>query len=276
MCRRLGLRLIHTVHNVLPHERKAGDERLYRRVYRASDVLIVHSLAASSSLRGAFPEVAANALVSAHGTYTIYPRMPEARARVRSELGVPASTPLVLFFGGVRPYKNVDAVLQALRSAPDLDLVLLVAGVESGYGGNHGGDRLSRTRGLARELGVEARVRTLSGPFGFERTSEIFEAADAVILPYLESFGSGQLLLAMTFGKWIAATGVGGMDEYLRAYPRGLLLPALRPEAIAETLRGLAARIGEAESPAWRDEFSWRQITAALLPKLEERLARAR
>jgi glycosyltransferase involved in cell wall biosynthesis len=273
-CRRLGLRLIHTVHNVLPHERRAGDERQYRRVYRASDVLLVHSRAALASLLGAFPEVAEKALVSPHGTYTIYPRAPDSRARARSELGVTGSTPLILFFGGVRPYKNVDAVLHALRGAPDLDLVLLVAGVESGFSEADTADKLARTRRLAHELGVEARVRTLAGPFSFARTSELFEAADAVVLPYLESFGSGLLLLAMTFGKWIAATAVGGMEEYLSAYPRGLLLPALDPESVAETLRQLVGRIGQSTSaPAWRDEFSWREITATLLPKLEEQLS---
>ena len=275
-CRRLGLRLIHTVHNVLPHERRAGDERHFRRVYRASDVLLVHSRAASASLHGAYPEFSAKALVSPHGMYTIYPRKPQARASVRSELGVLSSTPVALFFGGVRPYKNVDVVLHALRGAPDLDLVLLVAGVESGYPDRLAGDKLARTRRLAAELGVEHRVRFLTGPFSFERTSEIFEAADAVILPYVESFGSGQLLLAMTFGKWIAATAVGGMDEYLGGYPRGIVAPELTPDSVSQTLRQLAGSIaGAGNAPlAWEGgEFSWREIVAALLPKLEGRLS---
>jgi glycosyltransferase involved in cell wall biosynthesis len=278
-CRRLGLRLIHQVHNVLPHERRGGDVRLYRRVYGASDVLILYSHAAHSSLVDVFPDAGDKALVSPHGMYTIYPRKPASRAGVRSELGVSPSTALVLFFGGVRPYKNVDVVLHALRSAPDLDLVLLVAGVESGYPDAQGVDKLARTRRLAAELGVERSVKCLAGPFGFERTSELFEAADAVILPYRESFGSGQLLLAMTFGKWIVATAAGGMDEYLCAYPRGLLLRELTPEGVSRTLRELVETLGErGSSPlSWEGtEFSWPEIVAALLPKLASRLSNRR
>jgi len=275
-CRRLGLRVIHTVHNVLPHERSAGDERYSRGVYGASDVLLVHSHASSASLSGVFPEAGAKSLVSWHGTYTTYPRVPEARARLRSQLGIDESTPLALFFGGVRPYKNVDAALHALRSAPDLDLALLVAGVESGYPGSRAADKLARTRQLAAELGVESRVRFLPGPFSFVGTAEIFEAADLVVLPYLESFGSGQLLLAMTFGKWIAATAVGGMDEYLNAYPRGFILRELAPGPLATALRELAHAI-RAEGDhafAWDGgEFSWRRIVAALLPRLRAQLS---
>ena len=275
-CRRLGLRLIHTVHNVLPHERGASDERRYRAVYDASDVLLVHSRAANASLSGVFPDASAKSLVSWHGTYTSYPRAPEARARLRAQLGLDAGTPLALFFGAVRPYKNVDAVLYALRGAPDLDLVLLVAGVESGYPGPPAADKLARTRRLAVELGVDARVRFLAGPFSFAGTAEIFEAADLVVLPYLESFGSGQLLLAMTFGKWIAATAVGGMDEYLNAYPRGFILRELAPGSLADALRELAHAIraqGD-RALAWDGgEFSWRQIVAALLPRLRSQLS---
>jgi glycosyltransferase involved in cell wall biosynthesis len=274
-CRRLGVRVIHTVHNVVPHERRPGDERHYGRVYRACDVLLVHSHAAAESLHRTYPGCGAKALVSPHGLYTIYPRRPEARAGVRAELGLQSSTPLVLFFGGIRPYKNVDVVLHALRGAPDLDLALLVAGSESGYADRPAGDGLARTRRLAAELGVESRVRFLAGPFGFERTSEIFEAADAVILPYVESFGSGQLLLAMTFGRWIAATAAGGMDEYLSGYPRGVVLPKLTPESVAETLRDLAIQIPAAgDAPiAWQGgELSWGAIVEALLPRLESRL----
>src|SRR4029453_7105282 len=100
-------------------------------------------------------------------------------------------------------------------------------------------------------------------PFTFERTSEIFEAADVVILPYVESSGSGKLLLAMTFGKWIAATATGGMDEYLSAYPRGSILNELTPESVSQALRELAGTVrAEGRQPFEWDgtEFSWRQI----------------
>ena len=50
--------MIHTVHNVLPHERSAGDERTYRAVYGASDVLLVHSRAANLSALDPGPQPA--------------------------------------------------------------------------------------------------------------------------------------------------------------------------------------------------------------------------
>jgi glycosyltransferase involved in cell wall biosynthesis len=66
------------------------------------------------------------------------------------------------------------------------------------------------------------------------RTAEILEAADIVLLPYIESFGSGLLLLAMTFGKFIVATQTGGMDEYLARYPRHTLLEGPSSASVAD------------------------------------------
>lgn len=36
-------RLVHTVHNLLPHEASAGDRELYSRFYNCCDLLVVHN-----------------------------------------------------------------------------------------------------------------------------------------------------------------------------------------------------------------------------------------
>jgi glycosyltransferase involved in cell wall biosynthesis len=95
--RALGLPLVHTVHNVFPHEQAADDRAHYRHVYDRSRLVIVHSRAARDVLAREFPAVSSKILISPHGLYTTtYPRRPEARDRVRRSLGVSSVVPLVL------------------------------------------------------------------------------------------------------------------------------------------------------------------------------------
>jgi len=275
LCRMLGLRVVHTVHNVFPHERSAGDTDRYRRVYRASHALIVHSEAALATLTQEFPETGVKAIVAPIGTYTAYPRCPDAREPVRKRLGVGSDTPLALFFGGIRPYKNLDAVFEALRAQPESRTVVVVAGAESGYPDADPADKLARTRRLVRDMGIEHRVKLLEGPFDTAATSELFEACDSVLLPYVESYGSGLLLLAMTFEKLIIATTVGGMGEYLARYPAAILLEDTGPSSINVAL-ARAATAPRGTTPSWTGgaaaDFSWPRIVADLWPVLIRKL----
>jgi glycosyltransferase involved in cell wall biosynthesis len=269
--RALGLPLVHTVHNVFPHEQAADDRAHYRHVYDRSRLVIVHSRAARDVLAREFPAVSSKILISPHGLYTTtYPRRPEARDRVRRSLGVSSAVPLVLFFGGVRPYKNVDVVIRALAADRIGQIALLVAGRESGYPESSTDDPLARTRRLATEWNVLDRVRLIPGIFDYDTTAELLEACDIVVLPYIESYGSGLLLLAMSFGKYIVATRTGGMDEYLRDYPAHDVIDTPTDDNLLAALHRSARLIQSggsclASRPA---HLEWSHIVRELLPRL--------
>lgn len=107
--RLLGVRVVWTAHNVLPHERVFHDDYEARRaLVRASDVVLVHSRAAGEALAeiGATPRRLA---VVPHGPYepACDPdrlRTPGSGNRVRR----------LLFFGSIRSYKGVEELLAAI------------------------------------------------------------------------------------------------------------------------------------------------------------------
>ncbi|HET7463659.1 MAG TPA: glycosyltransferase [Longimicrobium sp.] len=262
-----GMPLAHTVHNVFPHERGAGEVAASEAAYRAARALVVHSQWSAAALDRAFPGTAERTIGSWHGLYTMFPRAAGARRAVRQRLGVGEGRPLLLCFGPVRPYKNGDAVIAALADARCRDAVLAVAGSEWGYAELVLGDRLGRTRRLAARHGVADRVRLLPGAFGLRQAAELFEAADAVVLPYTESYGSGVLLLAMSFGKHVVATAAGGMDEYLAHYAASTLLHGHDPASVADGIARAIPRLGDPPAPR-PPRFEWPAITARLLPCL--------
>ena len=267
---RAGVPLVHTVHNVLPHERCAGDATDHRATYRRADALVVHSDAAGRSLTEHFPDEARKLVHSRHGLYTIYPRASHARAYVRSRLRLRDDQTALLIFGGVRPYKNLDATIDALHAvrARREDVVLVVAGWEWGYHDTVPGDALGRTRRLVASLGLHDQVRLLPGPFGVRQTAELFEAADAVALPYIESFGSGVLCMAMTYGKHVLATDAGGMHEYLATYEHHTPVRDASTSAIADAIACLP-RTGATDARATRcAHLEWPAIARRALDDL--------
>jgi glycosyltransferase involved in cell wall biosynthesis len=269
--RRLGRTVVHTVHDVRPHEPIRGYFDLCRTIYSCSELLVVHSRAAAVELLTLHPAVAGKVLVAPHGLYTVYPMRRESRGAVRQRLGVADDEALVLCLGGIRPYKNIEAVLDALAADGDGKMVIVIAGRESGYPDLVPGDPLGRVRRLVSERKLEHRVRLLPGPFDPTETAELFAATDVALLPYLHSSGSGLLLLCMTFGVHIAATAVGGMDEYLEGYPRATLLEGPSPAQVAA---GLEAAVAEARRyppiPVGRAPYlEWPAIAAYTLEALK-------
>jgi len=261
-CRRLGMKTVHTVHNVLPHEENPEDVTLLRKVYGNCDRLIVHSEQSRQELLRLFPDVAARASVMRHGLYTIYPRRTGARERVRGELQIGPAKIVCLICGGIRPYKNIDSCLRALSELPK-DVLLIVAGKESGFEASSKEDSLAHTRRRARECGVEDSVRLIPRALGRLEMAELFEAADLLLLPYLKGYGSGLLLLGMTFRKYIVTTDTGGASEYLRNYPNSNLLArgdsAELAGGIREGIRTLQDGTQSAETTAL-EELQWTTI----------------
>lgn len=270
-CRHHDIPLVHTVHNVVPHERDPGNTSELQSVYGAVDVLVVHSRAAARSLSAMAPGCADRIVVSQHGLYSTYPRRPAARSPVRARLGLTERSRALLFFGGVRPYKNLDALLDALAECDDPHLQLVVAGWEWGYGRH--ADPLARTRAAVRARGLGRRVHLLPGPFGRPQTAELFEAADAVVLPYLEGSGSGVLLMAMTFGTHVIVSPAGGMHEYLAHYRNHTKLAGPDVRAIRDGLdRFLRWRAPDESAASEVEHLTWSAIAGRLLPEIAARL----
>jgi glycosyltransferase involved in cell wall biosynthesis len=264
-CRGLGLPVIHTVHNVLPHEHNASDSDRYRQVYDDADVLIVHSDQARRDLLALLPSAGPRTVVAAHGLYTMYPRQQAARLPTRARLGASAHEQVILIFGGIRPYKNVDAAIDAFARANLPNQRLVICGWEWGYDDMSLSDSLAHTRRKVEASPAARRISLVPGPVDAMTAMELFEAADAVLLPYGESWGSGVLLMAMSYGRGVIVSAAGGMPDYVTDYAMHVVLSDTSSHAIAEGLIA-AARHGPLRREAQRPPaLEWDAIVPPLL-----------
>jgi glycosyltransferase involved in cell wall biosynthesis len=211
--------------NVIPHERRIGDRAFTRFAFRFVDTFIVQSRAVERELQAFLPE--ASSRFVPHPVYEIFgPAIPKARAQ--EQLSLPPS-PVLLFFGYIRPYKGLDVLLQALPLVlKHRSVILLVVG-ESYEGTAHYLKRAS-------DLGITNAVVLHTEYVPNDSVSMYFSACDAVVLPYRSATQSGIVQIAYQFGRPVIATDVGGLAEVVLHEETGLIVPPDDPRALADAI----------------------------------------
>lgn len=247
---RLGMRLVWTAHNVLPHDPVFDDDLAARRaLVAASDLVIAHSestLAALADL-GARPARAAVIGVGATapaGTEAIGPPRPhEPRT--------------IVFVGRVAAYKGVEDLMAAL-SALEVPIRCRIAGACP--------DRALRARLREAAAGLDGVASLELGFVEDEALIGMLADADAVVLPFRRITTSSSVTLAFAAGRPAIVPDVQELDEVPKEptfrYPPGVagLTDALRRVALASD-EELCAR-AEAARDVSRS-LSWTAIARA-------------
>ncbi len=190
-----GAKLLWTIHNLRAHEHRhrALEERFWRRFIAELDGVVALTPAGLAAARERFDGLAeVPAWIVPHPHYRGQYLDTTDRVSARAELGLPAGGKVLLAFGRMYEYKNVPALLRALRAAPDEPWTVVVAGKP-------------RAPAVERELrdaaGGDPRVRFQLEYIESSKAQSFFRAADLVVEPYREILNSGTALLALSFDR---------------------------------------------------------------------------
>jgi glycosyltransferase involved in cell wall biosynthesis len=153
---------------------------------------------------------------------------PQAGARLRQRLGL-ESAGIVLYAGVFRAVKGLDVLVRAMREVVDRrpEAVLVVAGGRS--------DQQGPFRRLADRLRLEAHVRFL-GWLDSPGLCECMQAADVVALPSRYDVFPLTVLEAMSCGRCVVASAVGGVSEAISRPDLGCTVPPGREDVLARAL----------------------------------------
>jgi glycosyltransferase involved in cell wall biosynthesis len=253
LLRRLGVRLVWTIHNVSGHESGDAEERRAHAMIAAlCDAIVCHCEAARQLAAEAYSLDAATRArmhVIPHGSYAgVYPDT-FRRDQAREALGLAPGAVVLLFLGQIRPYKGVAGLLEAFRAVTHPDARLVVAGRI---------DDVDLRASLVAEASADPRVLLLPGEVPDDRMQVFLRAADAMVLPYRDVLTSGSAILGMTFGLPVVAPAIGCLPETLEGC--SVLYDPERPDglrgaleaALGADLRALGARAAStAASLGW-------------------------
>jgi glycosyltransferase involved in cell wall biosynthesis len=168
-----------------------------------------------------------------------------------------------LFFGKVRPYKGLETLIQALGwlRRQGFEFRARIAGEF------YTDDR--RYRVLAAETGAGDWIEWSDRYIPNEEVPTLFEAADVVVLPYVEATQSGVVSVAFQFGVPVIATRVGGLAEVIQEGRTGFLVPPQDPEALGRAV--LRYFVEDLKEPfrrnimEFRRQLTWGQAVDSLL-----------
>jgi len=252
--RLLGLRLVWTAHNVLPHEAVFADDAAARRaLVSRCDLVFAHSPAALHGL-AALGAVPRRSQLIRHG-----PMGPAEPASLRPP-GSGDGPRNFLFFGKVEPYKGVEDLLTAFSRLPEsIGARLTIAGQCR--------DRKLRTRLTA---GVNVRLRLEYIP-ACEITT-LLAQADSVVLPFRQVTTSGSAELALAHGRPLIVPDLPG----LAGLPEGAVIRYDGSvdglvSALADLGRADRSRLAEMSVSALRytEQASWHQIATVILAAMQ-------
>lgn len=232
--RAAGTRVTWTVHNLQRHDAKhpALERLVFSALARSVSSMIVHCSSATGAVASTYRlgrRASRRMHVVPHGTFAgVYgDAVPRVEARARLALGDDEC--VFLHLGQVRPYRGVRELVRAFRAVPVPHVRLLVAGRSPDP------HLTSELRAAAR---ADPRIDVRPEFIPPEDVATYLGAADVVVAPYRSVLTSGNVVLAMSYGRPVIAPRLGCLGEDLAA-GGGLLFDA-------GDARGLEAALVEA------------------------------
>lgn len=154
---------------------------------------------------------------------------PFSKQVARQQIGINTREPTLLFFGGLRYEKGINQLLQAMEYYNGPHFTLLIAGPENGV-----------TKQDLQEL-KDSISPSLSMNIGYIYDSEkYFIAADGVLCPYLDKFGSERtshvFQEAIRLNRPVIAPSFGTFESRLSEYNLGILYSPNTPQALNEAI----------------------------------------
>lgn len=258
--RRLGVRVVYTVHNVTRQDAPDQGVDLFRRAYATADTLICHGEQARTELVRNFGVATEKIWVIPHGP--LFDQGPGLSPQeARSKLGLPPAELLVLCLGVISEYKGIPFLLDGWKKlkAGGTEGRLLIAGT---------GDQrlLSQIREQTAADGLSESVSLWLQFIPVEQLPLLHWAADILVYPYKDGTTSGALLTGLNYERAVVATRLPFFMEYLKDGENALLVDYGAPDTLASALQTLIqqpqlrARLAGALTREAAQGMSWQEI----------------
>jgi glycosyltransferase involved in cell wall biosynthesis len=205
--------------NIIPHEKRIGDEALTNYFIQPIDAFITLSKKVAVDLKTFSSK---KVVTVQHPLYDHFGEKMDKKI-ARQKLGLPTNEPLILFFGFIRKYKGLDLLLQAMAilqfehsTNPQKTMPKLIIAGEYYEDEKYYSD-------LIESLGIENNIYSFTQFIPNNEVQFYLNACDFVIQPYRNATQSGVTPLAYHFEKPILVTNVGALPEMVLEDKSGIV-----------------------------------------------------
>lgn len=258
--RKLDIRLVVTIHDILPFNQKFYDFTYHKRIYTLADRVIVQAENNVKRFDELFPELAGKEKMIPHGHFLEYAEIVD-KLDARKKLQIPGNKFVFLFFGQIKKVKGVGVLLEAFskiyQSYPNSLLVIA---------GSVWKDDFSQYQEIIDKHNMNNSVITDIRYIPDNEVKDYYAASDCCVLPYLDVYQSGVIQLCYAHQKPVIATSIGAFKEVVIDRKTGYLCQPDNPEDLAEKMCLAMQNHANLEHMAEQgykyisDKFSWKKI----------------
>ncbi|MGZ3848288.1 MAG: glycosyltransferase [Flavisolibacter sp.] len=244
--------------NVIPHEKRPGDEAFTRYFLKTCDGFVTMSEKVQKDLVH-FEKTKPVRLVQ----HPLYDNFGEAINKnvARQKLGLSPQERIILFFGFIRQYKGLDLLLKAMA-----DERIKKEGIKLLIAGEFYEDEKPYLQ-LINDLGLQDRVILKTSFIPDSEVKYYLCSADCVVQPYKNATQSGVTPLAYHFEKPMIVTNVGGLPSLVPHGKVGLVCEP-DPDSLAGAILSFY-ELGEnyfiPHLRGEKEKYSWGNLTQAIL-----------
>lgn len=257
-----GIKIIAICDNIIPHEKRLGDNFLTKYFVKQCDGFIVMSRSVGEDLKKFLPSLREGLRMGflPHPIYDIFGEKIE-KEKAREKLGLKQNEKYLLFFGFIRKYKGLDLLLEAMSDEriKNLNVKLIAAG--EFYEDKKYCEEIIRKNNLEKFL----ILKTDFIPSG--DVKYFFCAADMIVQPYRTATQSGVTQIAYHFERPMLVTNVGGLAEIVPHKKCGYVCE-VNPKSIAGSILDFYENNREKEFSEnvkkEKERFSWESFVKGI------------
>lgn len=255
------VKILHTVHNVVPHDGKRKDIKRYSQLYELSDSLILHTENSLNEIKKIIPnEKLSKFNIIPHGVLK-YPfkdsTIEQSILKIKKEK-IFDNKFIFAFLGSQGKYKGIDILIDVWINTPELsennNILLLIAG--KGYIPNK--DELVKLSNVFIDNNFIDDLSFVS----------YMKMSDVILLPYIKISQSGVLLTAINFNKPILASKIGGLVDPFKLGKIGWLIKPNNKDDLKEKMLYIINHTSEVDliskdNDVWNklnDYYDWKAI----------------
>lgn len=237
----LKIKLVYTVHNILPHTIKQGDYEKFKRFYDLCDILIVHTNTTKRDLSEEFNINLNKIIIAPHGPLIFKENKNNIDAEVEMINDKYKLRKKIVFsiLGTQSEYKGTDLLVDAWLSSEKLrrddEKTLIIAGQNA--------DKYLKSKNTHNIIVIDGILSDLT-------FKALIRRSDVIVLPYRRIEQSGVLLSLIIERVPYCATDVGELAIPIKEENIGWIIPEVSANSIKETLEKIVENVDEIQEKA--------------------------
>lgn len=265
-----GVKIVVTVHDILPFNQKFYDYKYHKKIYELANKIIVQAQINKEKIIKLFDGVDNKVVYIPHGNFVNYAKQIDKK-EARDYLNLPQDKKIILFFGQIKKVKGLDYLLNAMVKINKIrdDIILVIAG-------KVWEDKFDKYRKIIDDNKLTNVVRCDIKYIPDNDISYYYSACDLNALPYLSVYQSGVIQLAYAHRKPVVASDIPSFREVVLDNISGKLFETKNSEELSSSILELfngqydLSEMGQKGYDYIEDKFSWDKIAESVAAIYEE------